>query len=537
MKQNRDFKRPFFSLSLGAVAYLVLLIFAVIFTQALRSPISTMMFVFVVLLPIISLAHAFIGFLTIDVFVRSMETRTQKHAPVDYSISITNASPLAFPFLTAIISLPKKDGIACELSRMLLSLNPFGSCRIDDVVKFKYRGSYDVGVKYIYITDLLHIFCLRKRIDIYNTILVFPEKLTMKGSGIFSSSDLPTSETKRIAESEHAEFSNIREYIGGDPLKNIHWKMSSKMQELYVNEYNTNTSKRTYVLCDMALLREEMPDTQKASASPSLKLIFSRLKHSPTQKMSRRRAEKLMISAAVTAARAEVEAEPEYRLTDRERKAKARFEKKLSVANEIINARGAQKEPDQPQKDSGLSVKPEFEAELDQLCADGVVEAALARVIREIRSGKDCTLLWFDSRLEGGTGIAELSSMHDIEDVYPLFSTAPAASVDKSVTRLSTMITESINVSLCVVTANIDSAAIAAYSALPSSFGGAGAGCAMEVLIIDPEDRFISLAQRRKYVAMCESQLISSGISVKNISRYTGADGVPYLDDKKTAGS
>ncbi len=536
MKQNRDLKRPFFSLSHGAVAYLLLLIFAVIFTQALRSPISTMMFVFVVLLPIVSLIHTFIGLLSIDVFVKSMETKTQKHTPVDYSVSIVNASPLSFPFVEAIISLPKKDGVSCELSKMLCSLNPFGSCRIDDIVEFKYRGTYNVGVKYVYITDLLHIFRIRKRIDIYNTILVYPEKLTLKGSGTFSSSDLPTPETKRITESEHSEFSNIREYIGGDSLKSIHWKMSSKMQELYVNEYNTNTSRRTYVLCDMALLREKPTVTVKRSPLSNIKKAISDFRAKP--KMSRKQAEKTVLRAISASAKAEQdgEAEPDYRLSDRERKAKMRFEKKLRLAEDVIDGRLSQDSNPSDETLDTLAVKPEFASELDQFCADGVVEIALARVIREIRQGKECTLLWFDSRLERGAGIAELSSMHDIEEIYPLFSTAPSVTEDKNVTRLSTMIPESINVSICIVTANIDTAAIASYAALPSSFGGAGAGCTMETLIFNPEEKFVSLAERRKYVAMCEHQLISSGIVVKDIVRFPGADSYPYLDDRRNAG-
>ena len=58
-----------FRLGKGAVCYAVLLLFALVFTQALRSPASALLFWFLILYPIVALVYVLLAKPGIQVFM------------------------------------------------------------------------------------------------------------------------------------------------------------------------------------------------------------------------------------------------------------------------------------------------------------------------------------------------------------------------------------------------------------------------------------------------------------------------------------
>lgn len=56
---------------------------------------------------------------------------------------------------------------------------------------------------------------------------------------------------------ESFDVKNLREYIPGDALKKIHWKNSSKYNQLIVKEFDEETSSRTAIILDVYTKKEE----------------------------------------------------------------------------------------------------------------------------------------------------------------------------------------------------------------------------------------------------------------------------------------
>lgn len=80
-----------------------------------------------------------------------------------------------------------------------------------------------------------------------------------------STTELPTDLTRRAISSERSEQANIRAYVGGDSLKDIHWKLSSKMEELLVRDYNTNDTRNTFIIADLNALDTGAAKEQSAA--------------------------------------------------------------------------------------------------------------------------------------------------------------------------------------------------------------------------------------------------------------------------------
>jgi hypothetical protein len=76
-------KRPLVKFRRPAILYALLLVFALIFTQALRATASAVLFWFLVLLPILSVLYVLIGKALIRIYVSSDITKVEKLQPVN----------------------------------------------------------------------------------------------------------------------------------------------------------------------------------------------------------------------------------------------------------------------------------------------------------------------------------------------------------------------------------------------------------------------------------------------------------------------
>jgi len=94
----------------------------------------------------------------------------------------------------------------------------------------KYRGEYEVGVKEIVITDFFCLFRLRYRIHGTIKALVYPRLIHKEElSGIKDIIDVSSLQSELNRTQPDVV---TRDYVQGDSLKYIHWKVSAKEQKL-----------------------------------------------------------------------------------------------------------------------------------------------------------------------------------------------------------------------------------------------------------------------------------------------------------------
>ena len=546
MEQRK--KRPLVKFRKAFIAYLVILFFSLIFTQALRSTASNLLFWFIVLVPVISLIYVLIGKALLQVYVDSDINKAEKLQPVEYEIRIINSSPFAYPFMEAVFSVPDENGVRCHEQSTMFSLAPFDDCLVKRPAVFRYRGVYEIGVRCLYISDFLGLYSVRLDIEIYNNVLVYPRKPEMNMAMKNSATDIPNDSYLTVFSAEKSEVSNIREYVMGDTLKSIHWKLSSKAWDggLMVKDFNTNTSRSVYMLCDFSrsIPPEAFSDSGMGAKRDKNENGFAAGEKKKSVKLKKEKSlEKSLEKSEKKAKKAKKTDSDEINGIDNasatERKKSDKAAKALKKRNDlknklekkkraILGAEGGRSEgifddgisPDQRRRASiaiGGTIKPDYLSDMDEYCADGVLEMAVGAVVNELRSGNQVNLIWHDSRQENGIAAVQLTCPEDFEVVFPVFATAPIADESENVTDLLPLITESLNVTIRICTSNLDPLSVNLYASVPSLFGGAGTGCATEVLLYNPEDRYEDVSARREYVEISRSRLAHEGVKLTEL--------------------
>lgn len=574
--KNRRKGTPAFSPRPGIILYCFLLVFALVFTQMLRNTASAVFFWFLVLVPLLSFLLLMIGRACVQIYVSSNTNRCEKMAPVEYEIRVINASPIPLPFMEAVINLPSPNGVRSLHQKLILSLIPFGMHCIKNTVQFRYRGLYEIGVQEIYLYDYLRIFRVRIDVNNYSNVTVLPRRLTLDASANTAMSDIPSPLAPIQSTLEQSEQANIRDYRIGDPMKSIHWKLSSKAQDLQVRDFNTNDDRHVYIFVDFASptpapevekarkqkhLRQLLKKRERAAAHPLIRMnkiadkaealntaanqgIQRVKKQIANRRQAAKRRRRLRAGNSASSVQSMDEIDSLIRATARKR---VRVKKLDPLKEEKRNADAAQREKEQAfiraqieAEDAvvqklleeidgdmteigseeideavrawGGTFHSDKEDEMPEFCADSVAEIAVAGLMNEIQHGHHCTVAWFDPREDNDIYMRHAFDLASFENIYDRIAGAPVVSENQRVFDLSRLVSEASNVTIRIITANLDPSSLAEYSKIPSMFGGAGSGCITEVLFFNASENYTSPMEREEYVASCAVKLRQHGV-------------------------
>jgi len=95
------------------------------------------------------------------------------------------------------------------------------------------RGEHAVGPATVVVTDVLGLLERSTVVDRRDTLVTFPRIGSLPGA---LGADLRAAYRSRGA-TDREEFDNLREYVRGDALRDIHWKSSARHDRLMVREF------------------------------------------------------------------------------------------------------------------------------------------------------------------------------------------------------------------------------------------------------------------------------------------------------------
>ncbi|RDZ52913.1 DUF58 domain-containing protein [Haloferax sp. Atlit-6N] len=109
-----------------------------------------------------------------------------------------------------------------------------GDGRVDYEVTYRGRGPATLGPATVVARDILGLFSKSFTAGGTTEVLVFPR---VRSLGAAARRDLSALADAGRTD-ERAEFDRLREYVPGDPLRDIHWKSSAKSGDLMVKAYS-----------------------------------------------------------------------------------------------------------------------------------------------------------------------------------------------------------------------------------------------------------------------------------------------------------
>ncbi|MBP3666327.1 MAG: DUF58 domain-containing protein [Clostridia bacterium] len=519
-KKVSDRDEPAFTVTPRFSSYVILFVVALVFTQALLSKVSNIFFWFIFLLPVVLLVYTLIARASLSVSMLCDSVTTEKNTPYTYEFSIDNRSIFALPFVEAQVSIPQSNAVRCTERTVRISMAPLTGYRMKNTVSFRFRGTYDIGVKCFYVYDFFRIF--RARLDVENltTVYVLPRRLNLDETAAHSISDDTARTVRSPLVVDKLEVSDIRDYRNGDSLKSIHWKLSSKSETFIVKDYNTGTSNQTVVFCDLTPHFPDEPPKKKDEAAENEGKKKLTRKEKKAARKARKEEARLAADRKKKNKRIKETAETAA-LTDEA--LQARLDQRAAVA-ESLDARNGNlygtagsvntaPEAETEALDVHELAQPVFYEDMNEYLADGVVELTIASVLAELRKGHEVLLLWFDRRSDTGVFGYPLRGVDEFENIYHLFATAPLCSPDKKVTSLTAMLSDIQSAKQMFVVSTMDTAMISDLCGLPG-VSDAGSFGSAEVVLYNPEERFRYPRDRALYLEGCREQLAANGLSL-----------------------
>lgn len=199
-------------------------------------------------------------------------------SPDRHTILLTISNPDIVPVASAEVEVSctnrrtgETDGY--EVKR---ALPPRGRIETELEVVPGHAGRYVVSIVSAEIADILGIWKKKAECSGTEYITVMPEIFDI---GLSYSSSAAMLENDRYRDhvkgNDPGDITGIREYVPGDPVKNIHWKLSEKTDKLLLKELGNPVTDQFLVILDTAPDIAQDPFALDAAASVYTSLIHS----------------------------------------------------------------------------------------------------------------------------------------------------------------------------------------------------------------------------------------------------------------------
>lgn len=173
----------------------------------------------------------------------------------EFFVRIILHNPTWHPLLNATLKLEVENMFYREDGDHFLNI-PVRAKKDTEVIYpivMDYSGRLCVTIKYIRLLDLLGL--CEYRVDLHKSAecIVLPSgQLRMQEAGNMYIHGVTEAMESKEKGYDFSEISGIREYIPGDKLQNIHWKLSVKKDNLMVKERVSVSAMQLHVLVELA---------------------------------------------------------------------------------------------------------------------------------------------------------------------------------------------------------------------------------------------------------------------------------------------
>lgn len=115
---------------------------------------------------------------------------------------------------------------------------PKGEAKSQFALTADYCGNYRFRVEEVRVFDMFGIFSVKRKVQTENTVLIFPKtepiNLTINAKDAYDMESFRYSDV--VKGDDSSETFAIREYMAGDSMRKIHWKLTGKLDTIMVKE-------------------------------------------------------------------------------------------------------------------------------------------------------------------------------------------------------------------------------------------------------------------------------------------------------------
>lgn len=207
------------------------------------------------------LGLAFIAFIVVNSWVSGHgDVEVQRTLSADnlykgddlyVELLVTNRSRRKTQQLEVYDNIPHEMKLRSGLNQMHLNLGPGESARIRYVLRCPLRGHYSLGPVSLRYRNTFNLSVEEMYVDHHSDMIIFPQIRDVEEAFVRSrSAKMYTGATTLRTPGPGTEFYSLREYVPGDPFKNINWKAYARTGDLMINEKCRDAVTDLYIILD-----------------------------------------------------------------------------------------------------------------------------------------------------------------------------------------------------------------------------------------------------------------------------------------------
>ncbi len=256
---------------LRRIVWIIILFFSIIFYVFNNSPATLAVPICLAILPVASfLIMKFLYKVPEIRFLKPASVSKNKEIPLEFLIRNSGF----FPINNATVIIEQKNVRTGGTSEMTLESGALGKkeVKLTGQIKPEHYGKMKLSVKDVIFRDIFGMFQSRRSVDVNDGFSVNPERFAVSVS--LTNCAAALLETDKFSsgkkDSNSSEIMGIKEYVPGDPVKNMHWKLSAKTDKLLIKELGTPVVDQVCLFLDMT-----HPEDADENASDTVAEVFA----------------------------------------------------------------------------------------------------------------------------------------------------------------------------------------------------------------------------------------------------------------------
>ena len=222
------------------IIYFFIIIGTFLFTILYSDYFPLAIFIITLVLPIILNIIIRIIKNNISLDIKSIDVVQNKNDGIEVKILIKNNS--IFPAVNGELKLCYYNKFSGnkEIEYINFPINSKETESIDFKIKSKYCGKLIIEIQSLKIYDYLTFSSVKKKVNKSKEVIVLPQIYDINFSSNATNINSLDVEifSKDKAGDDPSEVFNVREYVEGDKIQRIHWKLSSKVDNVMIKEYS-----------------------------------------------------------------------------------------------------------------------------------------------------------------------------------------------------------------------------------------------------------------------------------------------------------
>ncbi len=249
------------------ILYVIFLILTFISSQTMPHRLTSVLFITALILPVFSFIHAFIGIFSIKCYMENEVFVSERKTPMNIAMKIANKSILPTPFISVNVLMPGSEKDEMVNKKIFLSLNPRKSIVINNDFIKAYIGTYKCGIYFAEVTDLFKIIRFRIPVSTFGEVKIIPKSVLVNNFVNSEKIQNYKTITRYTDFNEDNEIADVRQYIDGDNLKRVHWKLSSKTENLFTKIFEEDSKNTVTVIPDLNFYYDDIDDNLESTNS------------------------------------------------------------------------------------------------------------------------------------------------------------------------------------------------------------------------------------------------------------------------------